>query len=471
MTRLSTAYTVDNLIYEDPEQTVLLGVAPVEFDHDIVIPNTVKQIKRPGFSKLKFNPAKCKSITIPGSVERISSGAFKTSVETIQFENGIKKINEGAFMDCDSENIILPESVKEIDQGAFAYSKVKNINLENVEVIGYRTFMASNIENAVLKNVKELCSEAFSGCLNLKSLHVIPNTLITIPRQFCYECESLEDLKLENIDRISQNAFANTSILRTVNLPLTLKTIEEDAFQMSGLRFITIPSSVEVIYDEAFACCYGMEEVIIEESEEKKLALGSNLFFDNEKIKSLIIPSSVKAFDDECLQDMHGLETLTINTSVDTLPERFAKDCKKLKNIYLSPEIKFLEEECFANTAFEIISDNFKNIKMYGKGCFSFCDNLRKAYIKDAFLDLGTFGDCKSLHLVTVLSDKDIPVSAFANSGPLKLFVPNVDGICRAVLATNKDITILDKIDEEIIEDLSCMLSFRELSKLPSETR
>lgn len=72
------------------------------------------------------------------------------------------------------------------------------------------------------------------------------------------------DMENVNLDELSYGAFSNKTLLVSVKLPRTLKSIGEEAFMgCRSLTNITIPDSVTIIEASAFINCIGLTSITI----------------------------------------------------------------------------------------------------------------------------------------------------------------------------------------------------------------
>ena len=102
---------------------------------------------------------------------------------------------------------------------------------------------------------------AFSGCLSLTSVE-IPNSVTTIG-DYAFECTGLTSVEIPNsVTSIGQKAFWNCSSLTSVTIPNSVTTIGQRAFEScSSLTSVTISNSVTSIGRDAFWGCTSVTDV------------------------------------------------------------------------------------------------------------------------------------------------------------------------------------------------------------------
>lgn len=83
----------------------------------------------------------------------------------IEIPEGITKIEEDTFRNYDLETVVLPSTLKEICDFAFCATKIKKIDLKNVEIIGKNAFRGTKLESITLpKTLKKIGNGAFAAC-------------------------------------------------------------------------------------------------------------------------------------------------------------------------------------------------------------------------------------------------------------------------------------------------------------------
>jgi len=158
--------------------------------------------------------------------------------------------------------------------------EIKSGSFNNAGVVGIK-----------LPQPMEVVTEkAFYYCTTLLEVHLGKNTT-SIGAQVFEGCIALENVYLnDNLEEIGTQAFGYCSLLKTVDLKSALKKIGTGAFCLSGIENITIPSSVEMIDESAFATCSTLEKVVIKDGVKN---IGREAFSGCEKLKSVEIPASV----------------------------------------------------------------------------------------------------------------------------------------------------------------------------------
>ena len=95
-------------------------------------------------------------------------------------------------------------------------------------------------------------SSAFLGCTALTDL-VIPNSVTTVGASAFYECTNLKALTLsEGLTVISSNMCCGCTALESIVIPNSVTKIDESAFLQSGLKQVTLGTSVLEIKGFAF---------------------------------------------------------------------------------------------------------------------------------------------------------------------------------------------------------------------------
>ena len=284
---------------------------------------------------------------IPDSVVNIEIGAFKNTRfkdGELTFPRGLNKINRRMFECSELRSLYISSSTEEIGAGAFFRSEITNINSSIKGEVNLPTGLKSipdsmfvsckNIESVYIPNsVGSIGTSAFSGCSNLRTVNDLKNSKIAnIP----------EGVEVIGRKGYTDGVFKGCSKIKVVNLPKSLKRIEDSAFKDCDLainapmdsKVLNLTENVEYIGEEAFEGCK-FEEVNISASVED---IGKNAFAGC-PLKNIIIPpnSCLERIDD---YDYYYREKCDYN---DYYRERY--DSKEIVNVYIHCRDDEIEEK------------------------------------------------------------------------------------------------------------------------------
>ncbi len=225
----SLASNGGNTTFSDAEFDTISGVLAHYggTDSDVNIPNGVNEIG----NRLFYKNEGLKSAALPETVNEIGDFAFaRSGLESIQIPSSVDYVGYAAFYHCNNlSNVTIPSSVQLIELGAFEGSLWLNNWLtaddsNNYLVVGDGILLAYKGEGgniAIPEGVKTIGAGCFEGNTSITGI-AFPTSLSTI----------------------GEDAFNGCSSLATLQLPEGLETIEDRAFKNTGIRSVTIPSTV-----------------------------------------------------------------------------------------------------------------------------------------------------------------------------------------------------------------------------------
>ena len=204
-------------------------------------------------------PPKKVNYNIPMETTTISANAFKgCAVENVAGGMNVTTIGASAFADCEKlVNFLIPQGVTQISDRTFYNCKsLNNVILgDNVTSIGnYAFYGCSALENMFFGNgLKTIGEQAFfsTGLRNVS----LPASVRTINENAFAWCENLDNVMLnEGLVTLYKRAFANCTSLRNITIPSTVKVVKAEAFDScSGLLDVIIRDGVETIENSAFS--------------------------------------------------------------------------------------------------------------------------------------------------------------------------------------------------------------------------
>ncbi|MCL2860991.1 MAG: leucine-rich repeat domain-containing protein [Firmicutes bacterium] len=285
----------------------------------------------------------------------------------VEIPNGVVSIGANAFENCHLSSIFISKTVRSIASGAFSRcTKLESVDFE---------------EGSALRTIDE---KAFYGCINLRKIQ-LPFSLKTIGVDAFCGCEELEHIDFpheltnvyggafsalvdkdrgvhsaglscvkfpESLKKLGLSAFKGSQNLREVSFEkgCRLEVIEKDTFAPvsvvrgglsdiekldipSGLRYITIPTSVKSIEERAFYDCKNLGVVEFEEGSQLQ-TIGKEAFFRCWLIKELKIPPLVENISEDAFMHWEANQKILITKPLYKKYKDFWKSLKAEIEIY-----------------------------------------------------------------------------------------------------------------------------------------
>ena len=238
---------------------------------------------------------KSKLTTLYENHAEIKIGLDLSSVE------GVTSIPEYGFSDCANlVSIILPESITEIGQFAF------------------------------------------NNCSNLTYID-IPDAVTVIPR-YAFYAAGLTSIDFpSNLKTIGENCFGGSCDFTEISLPEGTETIEYGVFYgMSNLTTLNIPASLQSIANGAFDYCNITSLSVAEGSKYFKivdnmlLSKGNDtlvLSFNKQSIEEVEVPNGVTKIFNHVFRGCSNLQTLTLPASLESIGNEIINLCYSLETV------------------------------------------------------------------------------------------------------------------------------------------
>ena len=222
-------------------------------------------------------------------------------------------------------------------------------------------------------------------------------------------------------------------------------------FECTGLKNVTIPSTVKTINEGAFYKCSGLTSPQPEKSDDEIVdsitipygvtSIGDEVFAHCTGLKKVTIPGSVKSIGERAFSDCHisteesddgterGLEKVVIENGTETIGKEAFNGCKKLNDIILPDSVTSIGENAFQYTGLyyewfdgneDVLYINNHLISVYqgtanecniksgtktiADSAFFACGSLPGITIPDSVTSIGNraFKDCNSLKSITI---------------------------------------------------------------------
>lgn len=206
---------------------------------------------------------------------------------------------------------------------------------------------------------------------------------------------------------LGSNSFEDKKGVVKVNLPSTLKTIEHRVFTNSGLKEITIPSSVTSLWGSAFLESKNLERVVIKAPITEIPSAG---FRGCSNLKSVTFPSTVRVIDGWAFQNCRSLTSVSSMSSVKKVGFNAFDGCSNLTSI----DLKNCEQ--IYGYAFKdcinLKNVKLENCKMMDDRVFINCKSLKEIKIPKTMERIGyeVFRGCSSLSKVYICNPNNIRI-------------------------------------------------------------
>ena len=256
------------------------------------------------------------------------------TLRKVRFPETLKSIGDSAFYDCYNLNeIALPASLKSIGKNAFYYCNLRYVYAECAPVdissgcfsgyygtlyvpseyevqyksatgwSNFSTIITNDLiyDNYILKKITDESVSIIQYIGSQKDI-VIPdevtidgkNYKVTVIGESAFSSKSLNTVALPKwLEEIGESAFSSNYDLVAIELPNSLKTINDYAFSGCRLASLTIPSSIEYIGEYVFT---GSDLNSIKVEKDAPFLMGSYPFGWNSNIKILVKSSSVQDY-------------------------------------------------------------------------------------------------------------------------------------------------------------------------------
>lgn len=353
-----------------------------------------------------------------------------TSLQTIDL-SGLYVCGVGAFSGCTGLTNVTTAPATNI--GALAF--------ENCTGLTKLTLSASQIGDY-----------AFYGCANLRDVTFAPVTgesslSAAVGNYAFYGCSKLTKVTFAEgteIWSIGDYAFAKTS-LRSFTMPdgLTVlgadilsgsdvkQIIIGDDFDFDSIRLIGLVTSELNVELEEGCSKYVVENGVIYSSDMKKLLLViagtknvtipetveviGDYAFAGSNVASVTIPESVKTLGEAAFKDSNLVNLTFAGESTITKIPAYAFSGAKIRSIQIPASVTSIEQNAFADSGLASISFAGNAITGIGDSAFYNCTNLTSVTLPDGISEMGdgVFRSCTQLREVTMPSVQKLGINTF----------------------------------------------------------
>lgn len=348
-----------------------------------------------GISEIKI-PKSCSSFGI-------FSFSENSQLEKVEFEDdsSITEIPEFCFFNCyNLKSINLPKNIKKLEKMAFILcSKLTNISLEHIEVIGDNAFMSTRLQRIVIpSSIEKIGENAFGSCNSLREIIFESNSQLTeIGKDPFSNCKNIELLEMPGsfnrfrdffINFSSSGSTYNSLLIKKVVLPpkeiifeqipdipiesivarseTNIENIGENAFNnMKRLIYVEFKCHVNNIATNAFCNCQNLEYIYMKEVQ----TISGSAFANNTKLKNITILEYNGIIPENCFQNCFSLAKIISNVNIISVGSYAFENCE---NIDLNTsDITKVGSYAFNNSRIKMFPSRITKIEEFAfYGCF-----------------------------------------------------------------------------------------------------
>ena len=370
-------------------------------------------------------------ISLPDSLTSLGKGAFNycEDLKSVRVGRGVDRIETGVFNECHSLNeVIIPKSVVYIDEYAFydscgnlavyyegaysdwqkidfGYYSLNDIRLATVyyysesdpdkdgnywyySKTGEIRFWGIYYEDEWDDNTGNDGGESGDGGYDYNdpdvttltyelsddgTYYIVTGFVIIYGYEFTVPAE-VDGLPVREI---ADDAFWGLSVITTVTLPDSIEVIGEYAFaSCDDLRTIHLGSGLTTIKDEAFYSCVSLSSIDLPDS---LTYIGKRAFMGCWSLGEVVIPDGVTSIADETFLSCRNLKKVVLPDNLVSIGKSAFSTCS-LTSVSIPDGVVAIGDDAFScNTGLGYIYLGM-GVKTIGKDAFAVCTGLKYVY-------------------------------------------------------------------------------------------
>lgn len=347
--------------------------------------------------------------------------------DRLEIPEGVQVIAPGAFRGISAQTLVIPESVREIKGGAFEGSNLHTIYAPEHEItLGYHAFERESlkkIEVLPLSGKGEKTSDFLilgNTLLDYRGTAkevMVPDGVKIIGEEAFAEKGDIVSVHLpEGLISIRQNAFCGCGQLASVSLPDSLCSILDATFSDCILLEEINLNHVEEIGEDAFRGCRQLE--ILDLTNAKEIGDNAFLYSGVSKIYGM---GQLSSFGGNVFGNTPFSEEETDGMRIVGNVLLSGKNCTG--DLVIPEGVAIIANQAFAESGVTRIKcpDSLKKIGLWA---FSSCANLEQFIMGDSVVFLGAraFSGDKNLSDIRLSKSlREIPETAFSGCEALQM--------------------------------------------------
>lgn len=206
---------------------------------------------------------------------------------------------------------------------------------------------------------------------------------------------------LFRVTEIGASAFSEKKV-KSVTLPMGLKSIGDNAFMSSTISEISIPATVTNIGKGAFSNIPTLKTISVPNSVK---TIGHSCFVACTGLTEVKLPARLEKLWNNMFRGCRSLTKVTLPQNIDKIDTGTFEDCKALAHIDLPQSVTTIGQNAFKNTALTEVPVT-TSLKLIDSNAFEGCNGLTSVSLPASVqIETEAFKNCKNLRRATISAE------------------------------------------------------------------
>ena len=206
---------------------------------------------------------------------------------------------------------------------------------------------------------------------------------------------------LFRVTEIGASAFSEKKV-KSVTLPMGLKSIGDNAFMSSTISEISIPATVTNIGKGAFSNIPTLKTISVPNSVK---TIGHSCFVACTGLIEVKLPARLEKLWNNMFSGCRSLTKVTLPQNIDKIDTGTFEDCKALAHIDLPQSVTTIGVNAFKNTALTEVPVT-TSLKLIDSNAFEGCNGLTSVSLPASVqIETEAFKNCKNLRKATISAE------------------------------------------------------------------
>lgn len=206
---------------------------------------------------------------------------------------------------------------------------------------------------------------------------------------------------LFRVTEIGASAFSEKKV-KSVTLPMGLKSIGDNAFMSSAISEISIPATLTNIGKGAFSNIPTLKTISVPNSVK---TIGHSCFVACTGLTEVKLPARLEKLWNNMFSGCRSLTKVTLPQNIDKIDTGTFEDCKALAHIDLPQSVTTIGQNAFKNTALTEVPVT-TSLKLIDSNAFEGCNGLTSVSLPASVqIETEAFKNCKNLRKATISAE------------------------------------------------------------------